>query len=131
MVITGLYYAWIWKPGSTPMAIHSTHLLKHHLTSWIFYHGGWTLSRPAPALSPSLNELVVPHQEDSFSCGIVVLSTLACKLVDGCGLWEQHLHAFKRMEWYLRLSEYLRNCNDVSRKVLFICITTKNNIVFL
>ena len=83
---------------------------------------------PGPSLSPSSHGLVVPQQEDTYSCGIIVLSTLACKLVDECGPWEQQFHASKRMEWYLRLSERFRNFNDVSRKSS-VRITTKTYIV--
>ena len=47
----------------------------------------WWLKSLAPGLNLILSShrLIMPQQEDSFSCGVVILSTLACKLVDECG----------------------------------------------
>ena len=70
---------------------------------------------PGSNLIPSSHRLIMPQQEDSFSCGVVVLSTLACKLVDECGPWEQQFYASERMAWYLRLSSSLRKSSHVSK----------------
>jgi hypothetical protein len=52
--------------------------------------------------------IIMPRQIDSFSCGIVVLSTIAWILLDFAP-WTQHLYAHERIEWFLRLAANLRS----------------------
>lgn len=69
---------------------------------------GW---RPAFTISPI--PLIIPAQRDTFSCGIVVLSTIAKYLLD-FPPWSQSTYACERMQWFLRLSEPFHSTNEVS-----------------
>jgi Ulp1 family protease len=58
----------------------------------------------------SSQAIAIPCQLDSFSCGIVIPSTIACILL--CfAPWDQQHYACECMEWFLRLSEGLRSHN--------------------
>jgi Ulp1 family protease len=57
-------------------------------------------------LSPQILE--IPRQMDGFSCGIIVLSTIASILLDFLP-WTHIGYAAKRMEWFIYLSETLRS----------------------
>ena len=58
----------------------------------------------------SSEPLNIPKQIDGFSCGIVVLSTIAHILL-GDYPWTQRCYTCERMEWFLHLSETLKNHN--------------------
>ena len=124
-----------------PLHINGNHwtLLQIDLNTWQYAYGNslhlsaealpevigllnWWLNSLAPgsSLTPSIHRLIIPHQEDNSSCSVIVLSTLACKLIDECGPWEQQFHASEQMEWYLRLSKGLWKSSDVSRTDLTI-----------
>jgi len=62
------------------------------------------------AFTLSSQPLEIPKQIDGFSCGIVVLSTIAFILLD-YRPWIQQRYASERMEWFLRLSENIRSHN--------------------
>lgn len=46
----------------------------------------------------------VDHQQDSHSCGVVVLSTMA-QVALGFEPWEQEQADWHRIQWFLRFSE--------------------------
>ncbi|KAJ7508549.1 hypothetical protein B0H11DRAFT_2304702 [Mycena galericulata] len=53
-----------------------------------------------------------PHQHDSHSCGIIVLSILASLLLD-FELWCPERAASERVEWFLRLSSTFADMEDL------------------
>ena len=68
------------------------------------------LDRSKSKFTLSPQSLPIPRQNDGFSCGIIVLSTIASELL-GFSPWTQGDHACQRMEWFLRLSQNLQNRN--------------------
>lgn len=64
-------------------------------------------------LKPVTAEYAMPMQNDSFSCGVVVLATLAAHLIH-TEPWSQATYAVHRMAWYLRLCQYMQDSPDVS-----------------
>ncbi|KDR66292.1 hypothetical protein GALMADRAFT_283972, partial [Galerina marginata CBS 339.88] len=78
----------------------------------------WWINQVSPSSSrqPKSFRLIeasfaMAHQQDSFSCGIVVLSTLATILLN-YNPWTPETYSAERMEWFLRLSEYLADTED-------------------
>ena len=59
----------------------------------------------------------MPHQRDNFSCGIVVLSTLAHILLH-YSAWTPETYAEERMEWFMRISEYISDNNAPNDEII-------------
>lgn len=79
---------------------------------------GWWLTALRPdfmgqTLKSVTAEYTMPVQSDSFSCGVVVLATLAAHLIH-TEPWSQATYAVHRMAWYLRLCQYMQDSPDVS-----------------
>ena len=68
---------------------------------------------PPPMLKCITPKFAIPHQRDSFSCGVVVLSTMANYLLNYTP-WTTETYAEERMEWFIRISEYFGDMNGGS-----------------
>jgi len=68
----------------------------------------------------------MPYQRDSFSCGVVVLSTMAAILLNYAP-WTPLTYASERMEWFLRMSEYLADIGDIAQVGVVLAVSVKIN----
>jgi hypothetical protein len=67
-----------------------------------------------------------PQQADQYSCGVVVLSTLAHHLLDH-EPWSRETEGVHRMLWFLRLSEGLQDNTEVWT---YLCSSIETLILF-
>ncbi|KAI0682051.1 hypothetical protein BC835DRAFT_1424926 [Cytidiella melzeri] len=62
-------------------------------------------------LTKAAAQYIMPRQDDGFSCGVVVLSTLAHYLLD-YEPWTPKTEGLHRMQWFLRLSQGLQDISE-------------------
>lgn len=61
---------------------------------------------PNACFEVSPPSFIMPRQWDTFSCGVVVLSTLA-HIILNYPPWSPDTYQLERMRWFLRMSDYL------------------------
>jgi hypothetical protein len=84
----------------------------------IWWLNGVHTGENKPPLTLSSHSIAMPEQFDQFSCGIIVLSTMAWILLN-FSPWTQTQYACERIEWFLRLAKNL-HIRNVSAHLLSV-----------